>query len=60
MKIDRFEDMEIWKEARELAKFVFDLTSREPFINDFRFRDQISATAGSTAKGMTGRQTPLA
>ena len=23
MKIDRFEDMEIWKEARELAKFVF-------------------------------------
>jgi len=23
MKIDRFEDVEIWKEARELAKFIF-------------------------------------
>lgn len=48
MKIERFEELEIWKEARELAKFVFDLTSREPFINDFRFRDQIRAAAGST------------
>lgn len=48
MKIECFEDLEIWKEARELAKFIFNITSKEPFIKDFRFRDQIRAAAGST------------
>jgi len=47
MKIDRFEDLEIWQEARELTKLIFELTSYEPFVNDFRFRDQIRAAAGS-------------
>ena len=47
MKIDRFEDMEIWKDARDLCKFVFELTSKEIFNKDFRFRDQIRASAGS-------------
>ena len=31
MKIDRFEDLEIWKTARDLCKFVFELTSKEIF-----------------------------
>ncbi len=48
MKIDRFEDMEIWKDARELCKFVFEITSREIFNKDFKLRDQIRASAGST------------
>jgi hypothetical protein len=30
MKVERFEDLEIWKEARELCKFVFELTEKEP------------------------------
>ena len=47
MNIDRFEDLEIWKEAREICKFVFSLTSRDPFLKDFRFRDQIRASSGS-------------
>ena len=47
MKIDRFEDMEIWKDARDLCKYVFELTSKEIFNKDFRFRDQIRASAGS-------------
>jgi four helix bundle protein len=55
MKIDHFEDLEIWQEARELTKLIFKLTSNEPFVNDFRFRDQIRAAAGSimdnTAEG---------
>jgi four helix bundle protein len=48
MKIVRFEDLEIWKEARELCKFIFEITSNGPFNADFRFRDQIRASAGST------------
>ena len=47
MKIDRFEDMEIWKDARDLCKYVFELTSKEIFNKDFRFRDQIRASVGS-------------
>ena len=47
MKIERFEDMEIWKEARELCRYVFDLTSKELFSKDFKLRDQIRASSGS-------------
>lgn len=47
MTINRFEDLEIWKKARELCQIVFTLTSREPFSKDYRFRDQIRAASGS-------------
>ena len=45
--IDRFEDLEIWKEARKLSKQVFMLSSTGGFEKDFRFRDQIRASSGS-------------
>ena len=48
MKIERFEDLEIWQEARELCKLVKEITSKGTFNNDFRFRDQIRASSGST------------
>ncbi|HUW92478.1 MAG TPA: four helix bundle protein [Bacteroidales bacterium] len=48
MKVTRFEDLEIWQFARELCKYVFMVTSQEPFCNDYRFRDQMRAAAGST------------
>jgi hypothetical protein len=44
MKVTRFEDLEIWKLTRELYKFVYKITSEEPFCRDFRFRDQIMKT----------------
>ncbi|MFC1839885.1 four helix bundle protein [Thermodesulfobacteriota bacterium] len=47
LKINRFEDLEIWQEAKSLSKFVFNATSNEPFNKDFRFRDQIRASSGS-------------
>ncbi|MDY0279169.1 MAG: four helix bundle protein [Salinivirgaceae bacterium] len=47
MKIDRFEDLEVWKESRILSKMVFDITSQTPFKSDFKFRDQIKASSGS-------------
>ena len=47
MKIERFEDLEIWQEARELCKYTFSITSSQPFNKDFRFRDQIRASSGS-------------
>ena len=47
MKIERFEDLEIWKEARELNIFIRDVTNEEPFCKDFKFRDQFRSSAGS-------------
>lgn len=47
MIIKRFEELEIWQEARELCKVVFRITSKEPFCNDFKFRDQMRASSGS-------------
>lgn len=47
MIITRFEDLEIWKLARELYKFVFNITLREPFCRDFKLRDQIRSSSGS-------------
>lgn len=47
MNIRRFEDLEIWKEARELCKVVCEITSNGPFSTDFKLRDQIRASSGS-------------
>lgn len=47
MKVTRFEDLEIWQEARELCKVVYEITSTDPFSKDYKFRDQMRASAGS-------------
>jgi four helix bundle protein len=47
MKIERFEDLEIWKEARILCKDIFGITLKEPFCKDFKLRDQIRTSSGS-------------
>jgi len=49
MKVTRFEDLEIWLLARELYKLVFQITSKVPFYNDFRFRDQMRDSSGSVS-----------
>ena len=47
MTVTCFEDLEIWKEARELSKIVRQYTTREPFKHDYRFKDQINAASDS-------------
>ncbi len=47
MTISGFEDLEIWQDARELCKMIRNLSMREPFNHDFRFRDQINSSSGS-------------
>jgi len=45
--ITRFEDLEIWQEARRLAKEIHIISIETGLKNDFRFRDQIKASSGS-------------
>jgi four helix bundle protein len=47
MKVTRFEDLEIWKEARQLCIVVPEITSTDPFSKDFKLRDQIGGASGS-------------
>ena len=45
--IQRFEDLEAWKEARKLTKLVYDHSKRGSFSKDFALRDQIRRAAVS-------------
>ena len=47
MKIERFEDIRAWQQARELTNLVYDLTEQGNFTRDYRLRDQIQGAAGS-------------
>ena len=46
--VTRFEDLEVWKLAREQAKAIYSLTNEGSFANDFSLKDQINRSAGST------------
>ena len=62
MKIERFEDLLAWQEARILAREVYAMGTRSPLNRDFGLRDQLQRAAVSvmsnTAEGFerTGRQ----
>ncbi len=45
--IERFEDMEAWQKARELARKVYELSNEGAFSRDFELRGQIRRAAVS-------------
>ncbi|WP_420321047.1 four helix bundle protein [Flagellimonas sp.] len=45
--IKRFEDLEIWQEARRLSQEIIRLSKQTDLKSDFRLKDQIKASAGS-------------
>lgn len=45
--INRFEDLEIWQEARRLTKEIHIISIETELKNDYRFKDQIKASSGS-------------
>jgi len=47
MRIDRFEDIEAWQLARELARKVYALTRKPKFAQDWGLKGQIQQAAGS-------------
>ena len=48
-KIQRFEDIVAWQKARELVRFIYEVTNRsESFKRDFGLRDQIRRAAVSS------------
>ena len=47
MKIEHFTDIESWKEARELVKNIYTITSKVPFAKDYGLKDQIQRASVS-------------
>ena len=47
VKIERFEDIEAWKKAREIAQQVYSVTCSGDFARDFGLRDQVQRAAVS-------------
>ncbi len=45
--IQRFEDLEIWQLARELAKEIFLLSQNGKLSKDFSLKDQMNRSSGS-------------
>ena len=45
--IDRFQDIEAWKEARKLVNAIYDVSDREPLSKDFSLRNQIRGASVS-------------
>ncbi|WP_330444033.1 four helix bundle protein [Flavobacterium sp. C4GT6] len=45
--IKRFEDLEIWQEARRLAKEIHIISVETELKNDFRLKSQIKSSSGS-------------
>lgn len=45
--IKRFEDLDIWIQARKLSKEIITISKNTELKNDFRLRDQIKSSAGS-------------
>jgi four helix bundle protein len=47
MKINRFEDLEVWKNARELCKRIRKTVNETGLSKDFSLKDQILRSSGS-------------
>jgi len=45
--VNRFEDLEVWQNAREICKTIKEITQRKMFVRDFALIDQITRSTGS-------------
>ena len=45
--INSFEDLEVWKKARVLAKDIYVLITNGSLATDYRLRDQMNGSSGS-------------
>ncbi|MBE0432310.1 four helix bundle protein [candidate division WOR-3 bacterium] len=51
-KINRFEDIEAWKKARELTKEIYKITSSGSFSKDYGLEDQIRRASVSVVSNI--------
>ena len=47
MRIERFEDIEAWKEARKLVNMIYGISDKQKFSRDFGLKNQIRSASVS-------------
>src|SRR3989338_6307986 len=52
MKINRFEELGIWKLSLKITKEIYDVTSKKEFSKDFGLRDQIRSAIVSVSSNI--------
>ncbi len=61
-KLKRFEEMEVWRMARELARRVYSVSANRAFFRDYALRDQIRRASVSIvsniAEGFESQSNP--
>ena len=60
VKVERFEDLWIWQEARVLVRQVYSDFRQGPGSRDFGFRNQIQKAAVSVMNNITARKAAIA
>lgn len=48
--VQRFEDLDVWKDARQLASEIHKLTQRAGLSSDWALRNQLNRAAGSISR----------
>lgn len=51
--VKRFEDLEIWQHARELVRYVYQLTDKQEFSRDYGLKDQIRRSSVSVMNNIS-------
>ena len=54
MRIERFEDIEAWREARKLVNVIYDISDNGDFSRDFYLRNQIRGASVSIMSNIAG------
>jgi len=47
MTIERFEELDVWQDARELCVMIKELCNKDSFAKDYTLRNQILSSSGS-------------
>lgn len=53
MKVNKFEELEIWKLSTEIAVIIYKMTKKAPFIKDYGLTDQLRRASVSVASNIT-------
>ena len=53
MKLNSFEDIQVWKDARIFVKDIYTMTSFEKFRKDYGLKDQIQRAAVSVLNNIS-------
>lgn len=51
-RTESFEDLKVWRSAREVANLIYDATEKDRFSRDFALRDQIRRSAISVVSNI--------